>query len=217
MRVSAPPTDPLGSVAQDPEAVRTEACRLTASDATCATVAVATTEPNATDGSAGAAGLNLATLALWFALIAGLVVLLVVIGRALARRGATIDDAEDAPDDAAEELPGVIVDRRREPTNWRAEADAHRRARRYRDALRCRYRALVGDLARRGLIDEIPGRTTGEERSQLRDVAPRAAPPFDRAADLFDGAWYGAAPVGEGDDDAFIELEREVLSGGPST
>jgi len=32
------------------------------------------------------------------------------------------------------------------------------------------------------LIDEIPGRTTGEERAQLLRVAPAAAPPFDRAA-----------------------------------
>jgi hypothetical protein len=111
-----------------------------------------------------------------------------------------------------DDLGSVAIDRSREPVNWRAEAEAHRRAGRIRDALRCRYRALVGDLARRGLIDEIPGRTTGEERAQLSDVAPRAAPPFSTAADLFDDAWYGNVAVDEGDDDTFQRLEHAVLT-----
>ena len=106
----------------------------------------------------------------------------------------------------------MAVDRSREPVNWRAEAEAHRAAGRFRDALRCRYRALVGDLARRGLIDEIPGRTTGEERAQLRVVLPDSSPPFEEAADLFDEAWYGLVPVGAGDDDRFQHLEQDVLT-----
>jgi len=192
--VNLPPGDPLGTVAQDPDVVRTQACKLVANDSTCSTTTVVRTD---SDGStAGAAGLDLVTMALWIALIAGLVVLLVVVGRALAKRSTKVDDdVEELDDPDVEEVGGVVVDRRREPSNWRADADAHRRAGRFRDALRCRYRALVGDLARRGLIDEIPGRTTGEERAQLHDVAPRAAPPFDRAADLFDGAWYGDVAV----------------------
>ncbi len=191
--------------------MRTQACKLVANDSTCSTTTVVRTDSGGS--TAGAAGLDLVTMALWIALIAGLVVLLVVVGRALAKRSAKVDDdVEELDDPDVEEVGGVVVDRRREPSNWRAEADAHRRAGRFRDALRCRYRALVGDLARRGLIDEIPGRTTGEERAQLHDVAPRAAPPFDRAADLFDGAWYGDVAVDEGDDDTFIELDRQVLS-----
>ena len=90
--------------------------------------------------------------------------------------------------------------------------DEHRRAGRYRDALRCRYRALVGDLARRGLIDEIPGRTTGEERTQLHRVQPDAGTPFASAADLFDGAWYGHVAVDADDDERFQSFERDVLS-----
>ncbi len=210
--MTVPPGDPLGTVAQDPDVVRTQACKLVANDSTCSTTTVVRTDSGGSTAPP-AAGLGLVTMALWIALIAGLVVLLVVIGRALATRSAkTDDDVEGLDDPDVEEVGGVVVDRRREPSNWRAEADAHRRAGRFRDALRCRYRALVGDLARRGLVDEIPGRTTGEERAQLHDVAPRAAPPFDRAADLFDGAWYGDVAVDEGDDDAFIELDRQVLS-----
>ena len=154
--------------------MRTQACKLVANDSTCSTTTVVRTDSGTS--AAGAAGLDLVTMALWIALIAGLVVLLVVVGRALATRSAKVDDdVEELDDPGVEEVGGVVVDRRREPSNWRAEADAHRRAGRFRDALRCRYRALVGDLARRGLIDEIPGRTTGEERAQLHDVAPRAA------------------------------------------
>ncbi len=111
------------------------------------------------------------------------------------------------------ERDAVAIDRGREPIDWRAEAEAHRREGRYRDALRCRYRALVGDLARRGLIDEIPGRTTGEEREQLGSIRPQVALPFSDAADLFDSAWYGHVAVGEGDVDRFQVLEGDVLAG----
>ena len=45
--------------------------------------------------------------------------------------------------------------------DWRAEADAHERAGEWRRALRCRYRALVAELADRGIVDEVPGRTAG--------------------------------------------------------
>jgi hypothetical protein len=62
------------------------------------------------------------------------------------------------------------------------------------------------------LIDEIPGRTTGEERAQLRGVLPVAGAPFDAAADLFDDAWYGHAEVDADDDDRFQALERDVLA-----
>ena len=106
----------------------------------------------------------------------------------------------------------VVVDRSREPFSALADADEHRRAGRYRDAVRCRYRALVGDLARRGLVDEIPGRTTGEERAQMGRTQPAASRPFAAAADLFDGAWFGHYEVAAADDDRFQGLEREVLA-----
>ena len=212
---AVPPTDPLGTVDQDPEAVRTEACKLVARDATCTGTTLAVPDRDSATPSGAAAGLNVATLLLWVALLAGLLLLVVLAARALARREARRPDDEGDDDGSAEieevEPTAVVVDRRREPLNWRREADEHRRAGRYRDALRCRYRALVGDLARRGLIDEIPGRTTGEERAQLHGVSPAAARPFDRAADLFDGAWYGDVAVDAADDDTFVALEREVL------
>ena len=210
---SVPPTDPLGPVAQDPDQVRTAVCKLVATDSSCTPTTQATVSARPGTSSSLLGGVSALG---WAALIVGLVVVLYVVARSLGRRTARV--AADAVDDVAapvvDDLGPVAIDRSREPGNWRREAEVHRRAGRFRDALRCRYRALVGDLARNGLIDEIPGRTTGEERAQLRRVVPAAAPPFDRAAELFDGAWYGNVAVDETDDDEFVALERDVLAVG---
>ena len=165
-----------GPVDQDPEAVREQACRIVSSnDRVCSPATTSRRRPAMA------------------AFVRPVVARRCCCGCAHRRRGrvagprravrwrraggaevaATANDAES--DDLDElELAAVAVDRSREPVNWRAEADEHRRDGRFREALRCRYRALVGDLARRGLIDEIPGRTTGEERAQLRVIRPVA-------------------------------------------
>lgn len=215
---SVPPDDQLGPVDQDADAVREEACRLVSSDQTACSPP-AQTPPRPTQQQSGS-GLDLVSALLWLvfiALLVGLVALLVhwlmsangPIGRRRPSKAAADEDLDIVESDV------VAIDRSREPVNWRSEADEHRRAGRYREALRCRYRALVGDLARKGLIDEIPGRTTGEERMQLRVVAPEAAPAFSAAANLFDGAWYGNVDVDEDDDDRFLAIERDVLARAP--
>lgn len=100
----------------------------------------------------------------------------------------------------------------RSPAQWRAEAGAHAAAGRWRDALRCRYRALVAELVGRGLVSEIPGRTSGEYRRDVDAVAPEAAPAFDRATDLFERSWYGDQPTGPEDQEQFDDLARRVLT-----
>jgi hypothetical protein len=100
---------------------------------------------------------------------------------------------------------------RRTAREWRAEADAHERAGEWRDALRARYRALVADLAARGLVDEVPGRTAGEYRTEVTDSAPRAAPEFGGATELFERAWYGNRPTGAAESEQFRDLEARVL------
>jgi hypothetical protein len=216
--VAAPPsTGPLGPVDQDPDAVREQACRIVSSNRRVCSPAT-TNPPKADGGNSGNFDLSILSLLLWILLIAAALGLLVLLVRAVAARsggGRSSRDRSAGDDDDDLDVvqrDAVSVDRSREPTNWRAEAEEHRRSGRYREALRCRYRALVGDLARRGLIDEIPGRTTGEERAQLRRVRPGASPPFNAAADLFDGAWYGNFDVGLGDDDEFQMLERDILA-----
>lgn len=201
-------TDPLGPVDQDPDQIRDVACKLVAPDQICAPPKPPSAQP--------AVDLGWLNAILWVLLAVGVVGLIWLLVRAVMQlskhpRGKRVKRSSVA-DEPIDDLGEVVaVDRSREPQQWRAEADEHRRAGRWREALRCRYRALVGDLARRGVIDEIPGRTTGEERRQLTEVAVAAQLPFAAAADLFDGAWYGDEQVGERDDDAFRRYEVEVL------
>ena len=205
--------DPLDPVNQDPDAVREEACRLLSRDQS---VCAPPTTPPPNQGSGAGFSLDWLGALLWLLLIVLLIAMLALLVRFVIERsgGGRKKRKQDEDDDNVDEVEqaAVAIDRSREPINWRAEADEHRRAGRYREALRCRYRALVGDLARRGLIDEIPGRTTGEERTQLRRVQPDAGTPFASAADLFDGAWYGHVAVAASDDELFQSFERDVLS-----
>ena len=108
---------------------------------------------------------------------------------------------------------GVTVSARRlrPAADWRAEAEAHERAGEWRQAVRARYRALVADLAGRGFVQEIPGRTAGEYRAEVSDALPAAAPQFAGATELFEGAWYGGRPTGEADAAHLRDLSDRVL------
>ena len=207
--VPAPPGDQgvLDTVAQDPEAVREQACRIVSQNPrVCAPpTTLAPSNPS------GSFDLSFLGLLFWVVLILLVIAGLMLVLRSIGNAGPRRKRAETGDDLDEFESGAVAIDRSREPTDWRKEAEAHRREGRFRDALRCRYRALVGDLARRGLIDEIPGRTTGEERQQLRGVRPVASAPFDEAADLFDDAWYGHADVDASADERFQQLEQQVL------
>jgi hypothetical protein len=109
---------------------------------------------------------------------------------------------------------GVAVSARRlrPAADWRAEAEAHERAGEWRQAVRARYRALVADLAGRGLLQEIPGRTAGEYRAELGDALPAASPQFAGATELFEGAWYGRRPTAAADAAHLRELSDQVLA-----
>ena len=93
------------------------------------------------------------------------------------------------------------------------EAEAHERAGEWKLALRARYRSLVADLASRGLVDEIPGRTAGEYRAEVAETVPGVASEFAGATELFERAWYGNRPTGADDAAHFRDLEQRVLTG----
>lgn len=109
----------------------------------------------------------------------------------------------------------VATERRRPAVDWEREAQAHAAAGRWRDALRCRYRALVARLAVVGAVDEVPGRTAGEYRLEVRRTRPDAAPSFTEATDIFERAWYGHADVDTSDDERFRALADRVLERPP--
>ena len=209
--LSTVPIDPLGPIEQNPDEIRDTACRLVSPDLVCSPP-----EPPrpANPPNLGwlEAIVRVIALVLLVAVVGGLVLLIVRALRGARPRRRRRRRGDDPPADTVEAIgPATTVDRSREPRDWRAEAGEHRRAGRHREALRCRYRALVGDLARRGVIDEIPGRTSGEERAQMDSVAHPGAPPFRLAADLFDAAWFGELAVHDRHLDAMEEFERQVL------
>lgn len=99
----------------------------------------------------------------------------------------------------------------RAASDWLDDAARHERAGRWRDALRCRYRALVGELAAAGLVDEVPGRTSGEYLAELAGSAPGAAAPLVAATRAFESAWYGGRTVDAGDVAAFATQARRAV------
>jgi len=100
---------------------------------------------------------------------------------------------------------------RRPPEDWLAEAARREAAGDWRGALRCRYRALVAELARRGLVEEIPGRTTGDYRRVVDANLPVRAEPFGGATELFERVWYGDAPTDQQTAAQFEALSEQVL------
>lgn len=209
---------PLPMSAVDPDEVRDAACDITASAEVCSPPAPTVDEPTVISpsgsgggGFGGAGGLLLVVL-----LVAALLVALAWLVRfwLVSRDDDAVDDDDDGEEDGDEDLGAVSerrIDEEQPPDRWRRRASEHRAAGRHRDAIRCEYRALVGDLAREGLVDEIPGRTSGEEREQIRALAPDSADDFDAAATLFDVAWFGAGNVGADDDGRFLDRSAAVL------
>lgn len=105
------------------------------------------------------------------------------------------------------EVEGV---HRRTPAQWRAEAEEHEAAGAWKEALRCRYRALIGDLVAEGILDDVAGRTTGEFRDDVTIRAPDRADAFAAATELFELAWYADRPTGPEENTRFRDLASTV-------
>jgi len=112
----------------------------------------------------------------------------------------------------ADPEPEVMVELTRTPREWREEADALEADGRWEEGLRCRYRALVADLVRRGLIADQAGRTTGEYARDVAARQPDAALSFAAATELFEAVWYGGASSGPAESQRFRDLEARVLA-----
>ena len=203
------PTTGLGPVDQDPDEVREDACDLLSPSSVCDPPDPQFELPDSPSGGGGA---GLGPL-VWLLLIVAVAVLVALIVRALAGRVRDRDEGDDdGTGDEIVPLDDVTIDTANPPADWRERSRRHRAAGELRDALRCEYRALVGDLARRHLLDEIPGRTTGEERAQLRRTAPVVDRDFGVAADMFDAVWYGASDATPEMLTRFDRLEAAVLA-----
>ena len=111
--------------------------------------------------------------------------------------------------------PDFIVDAEvaRSEHEWLSEAERYEAAGQWKQALRCRFRALVSALIERGVVRDIPGRTTGEYRVEVTRNAPAVAGSFAGAAELFERAWYGDEPTGAAENAHFRSLADEAVLG----
>jgi hypothetical protein len=141
---------------------------------------------------------NLVGLIVFSVLVAGVVFLIARFARTVQR-------------DPGADVPSVRVGRRT-AADWRADAERYEAEGQWRDGLRCRHRALVADLATRGLVEEIPGRTAREYRDEVGDTAPVARDAFGGATELFELAWYAHAPTGPDESRRFRDLADRVLA-----
>jgi hypothetical protein len=105
----------------------------------------------------------------------------------------------------------VMVELTRTAGEWRDEAAALEAQGRWAEALRCRHRALVSDLVRRGVVADMAGRTAGECARDVAARQPEVAAPFAAATELFEAVWYGGAVAGPAEVERFRDLEAQVL------
>lgn len=132
-------------------------------------------------------------------LLVGVLLVAIVVALSRFRRGGSTDTGLD-------EAIG------RSAPDWGEQAEAHARAGEWTDALRCRYRQALAELAAAGLVAEVPGRTTGEYAAAVRTAVPPAAADFDELTRAFERAWYGRRRVGAEDLAAAEESRRAVLA-----
>ena len=99
----------------------------------------------------------------------------------------------------------------RSPRQWLDEAERHEAASAWRDAIRCRYRAVLAEMAAGGLVEEVAGRTSGEYRITVERDVPAAAQPFAQVTAIFEQAWYGHQETTAGDVAAMREACRVAL------
>ncbi len=208
---------PLGPSDIDPDDIRDVACDATATSQICNPPAPDPDTPEPPDVSdiGDPSGLGFIGQLLVVLIVVALIVAIVWLVMRWREGQVVEDDGDDLDGDRDEEIDEEVgarlIDVETPPERWRRQAAEHRDAGRYRDSIRCQYRALVGDLARAGYVDEIPGRTSGEERAQVRDIAPDLADAFATAADTFDIAWFDDGTVTSGDDARFLSAEAAVL------
>ena len=108
--------------------------------------------------------------------------------------------------------PTVMVELTRTPGEWRAEAEMLEGRGRWREGLRCRHRALIGELVRCGAISDQAGRTSGEYVRDVAAVLPDAERVLAEATKLFEDAWYGDLPTGSEESARFQVLATDVLA-----
>jgi hypothetical protein len=131
--------------------------------------------------------------------LAGIVVVIVLLVRSML--GRTRMPKPDQTDELTIELEDG-----RAATDWRTDAERLEAAGQWREAMRARYRELVRALIEDDMLDDLPGRTTGEYRAAFVRARPERADSFVELTDLFEAVWYGGVETDESDNSRFRHL-----------
>jgi hypothetical protein len=143
-----------------------------------------------------------------------LVVLVLALAlRAVVRSGWRPRRPRHRRDGAHDDLPEFRLAAQHDAAAWRAEAERLEAARAWRQAVHARYGELVAVLVERGVLVDVPGRTSGEYRAEFDAVTPvpANARAFARATDVFERAWYTDAPVDANDVATIRSAAADVL------
>lgn len=105
----------------------------------------------------------------------------------------------------------VMVELTRTAAEWLTEAQALEARGRWREGLRCRHRALIGELVRRRAVAEQAGRTASEYLDDVAASLPTAESALAEATRLFEDAWYGGVLTGADESARFEAWAAEVL------
>lgn len=145
------------------------------------------------------------TVLAWSLVGLAVVVGVLVVVRALrdVRRGAVAEGGATA-----------VTVSRRPAADWLADARAARDAGDLAEAVRCGYRAVVAGLATTGGLDEVPGRTVGEYRTQVRENQPERLDDFLRASDVFERVWYARRGADPDDVTTVLDVATHVAPRG---
>jgi hypothetical protein len=133
------------------------------------------------------------------AIIAGIVVVLVLIARSLIRR-------TRPPKPLVDDELTIELEEGRDASDWRSDAERFEAAGQWREAMRARYRELVRTLIEHRVLDDLPGRTTGEYRAEFVHARPANAAAFIELTELFEAVWYGGLETDAGDNQRFRQL-----------
>jgi hypothetical protein len=143
------------------------------------------------------------------ALLAGIVFVLVLLARALLGHSRLPKRVEQ------DEL-SIELAEGRAASDWQGDAERFEAAGQWAEAMRARYRELVRRLIDEGVLDDLPGRTTGEFRGEYVRARPGNAAPFVELTELFEAVWYGGADTDAADNRHFRQLadaarQRELV------
>jgi len=133
--------------------------------------------------------------------LAGAIVLVVVLVRSIRR---TPRRPEPEPDLSVAEIS------RRSAADWRTDAERFEAEKRWREAMRARYRELVRTLVDDRVLADVAGRTTGEYDRELAVALPAAADAFSELTAQFEDVWYGGREADAEELRRFRSLATEV-------